>query len=114
MNIVILIGRLTKDPELRYTPTGKPVTTFTIATDRRFSVAGSDQTADFHNIVVWNELAETCSNYLKKGRLVSLIGRTENRKFTVTVDGIEQNRYITEVVAREVEFLDSLNKEKQQ
>ena len=99
MNTVILIGRLTKDPDLRYTPNGVAVCKFTLAVDRAFS---KEKEADFIPIVVWQKLAENCANYLGKGRLVAVSGRLQIR--TYEKDG--QKRYITEVVAGEVKFLD--------
>lgn len=99
LNRVILIGRLTRDPELRYTPNGTAVTTFTIAVDRKFN----RNEADFIPIVAWNKLAELCANYLGKGRLVAVEGRLQVR----TYDSQEgQKRWVTEVVADEVRFLD--------
>lgn len=101
LNKVILIGRLTRDPELRYTPnTGSAVASFTIAVDRQGS---NRDEADFINIVVWNKQAELCAQYLGKGRLVAVVGRLQIR--TYEKDG--QRRYFTEVVAETVRFLDS-------
>lgn len=99
MNHVTLIGRLTRDPELRYTPNGVAVCKFTLAVDRAFS---KEKETDFIPIVVWQKLAEACGNNLGKGRLVAVSGRLQIR--TYEKDG--QKRYITEVVAGEVKFLD--------
>lgn len=99
MNRVILIGRLTRDPELRYTPNGTAVTTFTIAVDRKFN----RNEADFIPIVVWNKAAENCANYLGKGRMVAVEGRLQIRSYD-TQEG--QKRWVTEVIADEVKFLD--------
>ena len=99
MNTVILIGRLVRDPELKYTPNGVAVCNFTLAVDRAFS---KDKEADFIPIVVWGKIAEACGNNLNKGRLVAVSGRLQIR--TYEKDG--QKRYITEVVASEVKFLD--------
>jgi single-strand DNA-binding protein len=99
MNRVILIGRLTRDPELRYTPNGAAVATFTVAVDRKFN----RNEADFIPIVVWNKTAENCANYLGKGRLVAIDGRLQIRTYE-TQEG--QKRWVTEVVAEDVRFLD--------
>lgn len=103
MNKVILIGRLIKDPEIRYTQSGKGVASFVLAVDRRFSKEGQ-QTADFIPIVAWNKLAEIIGNNLTKGRRISVEGRMQVRNYD-TQDGTK--RYVTEVIADEVEFLDS-------
>ena len=105
MNTVILIGRLVRDPELKYTPNGVAVCNFTLAVDRAFS---KDKEADFIPIVVWGKIAEACGNNLNKGRLVAVSGRLQIR--TYEKDG--QKRYITEVVAGEVKFLDYKKSEK--
>ncbi|HEY8363281.1 MAG TPA: single-stranded DNA-binding protein [Tissierellaceae bacterium] len=110
MNSVVLVGRLTRDPELRYLPmTGNPVTRFTLAVDRGLSKekkqemeAKNQPTADFINIVVWGKAAENCANYLTKGRLVAVHGRLQTS--TYEKDGVR--RYTTEVVANQVEFLE--------
>ena len=102
MNKVVLIGRLTKDPELRYTASGVAVCTFTLAVDRNFGSREGDNQADFIPIVAWRKLAETCGKYLAKGRLVAVAGRIQVRNYE-TQDG--QRRYVTEVVADEVRFL---------
>ncbi len=104
LNRIILIGRLTRDPELRFTPAnGVPVATFTLAVDRPFLNQRGEREADFIKIVVWRKLAETCANNLKKGRLVAVSGRLQVRSYD-TPEG--QRRYVTEVVADEVRFLD--------
>jgi len=104
LNRVILIGRLTRDPELRYTPSGVAVTQFTLAVDRPFSNQGGEREADFINIVTWRQLAETCANYLRKGRLTAVEGRIQVRNY----DNNEGRKvYVTEVVADNVRFLES-------
>lgn len=111
MNNVVLIGRLTRDPELRYIPnTGTPVSTFTLAVDRGLSrekkqemESRNQPTADFINVVVWGKPAENCANYLSKGRLTAVQGRIQSRSYDAK-DGTK--RYITEVVATNVEFLE--------
>ncbi len=110
MNNVVLIGRLTRDPELRYVPgTGTPVARFSIAVDKglskekKFEMEAKNQpTADFINIVVWGKPAENCANYLVKGRLVGIQGRIQTGSYEK--DGIK--RYTTDVVANQVEFLE--------
>lgn len=104
LNRVILIGRLTKDPELRYTPQGVAVAQFTLAVDRGFSSNREEREADFIPIVVWRQLAETCANYLRKGRLAAVEGRIQVRNY----DNNEGRRvYVTEVIADNVRFLES-------
>ncbi len=103
LNKVILIGRLTRDPELRYTANNVSVTTFTLAVNRRFTNQQGEQEADFIPIVTWRTLAETCHRYLNKGRLVAVSGRLQVRSYE---DSSGQRRYVTEVVADEVQFLD--------
>lgn len=105
MNKVTLIGRLTKDPELKFTPReGKAVATFTLAVDRR----GKDgkKEADFIPIVVWGKQAENTANYTAKGSLVGVAGRIQTRSYDAKDGG---KRYITEVVAEEVQFLSKGN-----
>lgn len=103
LNRVILIGRLTKDPELRYTPAGVAVTQFTLAVDRPFSNQQKEREADFIPIVVWRQQAEHAANYLRKGRLAAIEGRIQVRNY----DNNEGRRvYVTEVVADNVRFLD--------
>lgn len=103
LNRVILIGRLTKDPELRYTPSGIATTGFTLAVDRPFSNQGGEREADFIPVVTWRQLAETCSNYLRKGRLTAVEGRIQVRNY----ENNEGKRvYVTEIVADNVRFLE--------
>jgi single-strand DNA-binding protein len=108
MNQVVLIGRLTKDPELRFTAgSGKAVATFNIAVNRPFS---KEKEADFFRVVVWGKQGENCANYLAKGRLVAVQGRLQNNNYE-TQSG--EKRYTIEVVADRVEFLDWGNKNQQ-
>ncbi|QTH42901.1 single-stranded DNA-binding protein [Cohnella sp. LGH] len=108
LNRVILIGRLTKDPELRYTPAGVAVTQFTLAVDRSFSGNREEREADFIPVVTWRQLAETCANYLRKGRLAAVEGRIQVRNY----ENNEGRRvYVTEVIADNVRFLESPNRE---
>ncbi|WP_404988191.1 single-stranded DNA-binding protein [Clostridium culturomicium] len=105
MNKVVLIGRLTKDPELKFTPTGTSVTTFTLAVSRRYKKEGQPQ-ADFIQIVAWGKTGEGVANYKKKGALISVAGRIETRNYEAK-DGTK--RYVTEVIAEEIIFLDYEN-----
>ncbi|NLW56117.1 MAG: single-stranded DNA-binding protein [Firmicutes bacterium] len=111
MNHVILIGRLTRDPELRYTPNGVAVANFTLAVDRPFTNQAGEREADFIPIVVWQKLAETCANHLHKGRLVAVDGRLQIRSYE-TQDG--QRRRVAEVVAGSVQFLDRASESKRE
>lgn len=104
LNRVILIGRLTRDPEMRYTPAGVAVTQFTLAVDRPFTSSQGEREADFIPVVTWRQLAETCANYLRKGRLTAVEGRIQVRSY----DNNEGKRvYVTEVIADNVRFLES-------
>ena len=100
MNKIILIGRLTKDPELSYTQGGKAVCKFTLAVDRPYN--GESKEADFINIVVWNKAGENAAKYLAKGRQTAVEGRLQLRSY----DGNDgKKRYVTEVIADRVEFI---------
>ena len=107
MNKVILTGRLTRDPEVRYTQSGIAVCTFTLAVDRRYAKRDANDgrpTADFIPIVCWRKLAEVCGNSLAKGRQVCVEGAMQVRTYDAQ-DG--SKRYMTEVIADVVEFLGS-------
>ena len=106
MNKVFLIGRLTRDPELRYTGNNTPVATFSLAVNRNFSNQQGEREADFINIVVWRKQAENVKNYLTQGSQVAIDGRIQTRSYD---DNNGQKRYVTEVVADNVEFLGSKN-----
>lgn len=106
LNRCVLIGRLTKDPELRYTQSGKAVCTFTLAVDRRF-----EKQADFINIVAWNKAGESCANYLNKGKLAAVDGELHIRSYETT-DG--RKAYVTEVVADNVRFLSPKTEQKEE
>jgi single-strand binding protein len=108
MNKIFLIGRLTKDPELRYTSSEAAVCSFTLAVDRRFISQSGEREADFIPVVVWNKAAENCAKYLAKGRQTAVEGRLQIRSFEGS-DG--QRRWATEVVADNVEFLSSGQKQ---
>lgn len=105
LNRVQLIGNLTRDPELRYTPTGTAVATFGLATNRSWTTDTGEkkEEAEFHKIVAWNKLGELCSQLLSKGRKVYVEGRIAYRKFT-NKDGVEQNT--TEIVIDDMMILD--------
>lgn len=104
MNKVFLIGRLTRDPELRYTGNNTPVATFSLAVNRNFSNQAGEREADFINIVVWRKQAENVKNYLTQGSQVAIDGRLQTRSYD---DNNGQKRYVTEVIADNVEFLGS-------
>ena len=104
INRVVLIGRLTANPELRFTTSNNAVTTFSIAVDRNFKNEDGNKEADFINIVAWNKKAELIHQYLKKGDRVGIGGRLQVRKYQ---NDRGENRYVTEIVADEVEFLNS-------
>ena len=106
MNKVFLIGRLTRDPELRYTGNNTPVATFSLAVNRNFSNQQGEREADFFNITVWRKQAENVKNYLNQGSQVAIDGRIQTRSYD---DKDGQKRYVTEVVADNVEFLGSKN-----
>lgn len=105
LNRSILIGRLTKQPELRYTPSGVATCTFTLAAERPFKTNGKKE-ADFIPIVTWKQLAEACANYLDKGRLCAVEGRIQTRNYE---NNEGRKVYITEIVADNVRFLESKN-----
>lgn len=105
MNKVILMGRLTRDPEVRYTQTNNTVVaSFSLAVNRRFAKQGEERQADFISIVAWSKLGEFCSKYFKKGQQVGIIGRIQTRTWD---DDQGQKHYVTEVVAEEAYFADS-------
>ena len=103
INRVVLVGRLTKDPELRYTPNGVAVCTFTLAVNRPFTNQQGDREADFINCVAWRGTAENLANYQKKGNLIGIDGRIQTRSYE---GNAEKRRYVTEVVCESVQFLE--------
>ncbi|EAA0044688.1 single-stranded DNA-binding protein [Listeria monocytogenes] len=106
MNRVVLVGRLTKDPDLRYTPAGAAVATFTLAVNRPFTNQQGEREADFINCVVWRKPAENVANFLKKGSMAGVDGRVQTRNY----EGNDGKRvYVTEIVAESVQFLESKN-----
>ncbi len=106
MNRVMLIGRLTTKPELRYTTSNIPFTRFAIAVDRNFSSRDGQRETDFINIIVWRKQAENVCNFLDKGRLVAIDGRIQTGSYD---DKDGNKRYTTDVVADNVQFLESKN-----
>ena len=104
MNKVLLIGRLTRDPELRYTGTNLPVASFTVAVNRNFTGANGEREADFIPVIVWRKQAENVKNYISQGSQVAVEGRLQVRSYD---DANGQKRYVTEVVADNVQFLES-------
>ena len=102
MNKVFLIGRLTRDPELRYTGSNVAVASFTLAVNRAYTNQSGEREADFINIVVWRKQAENVKNYLSQGSQVAIDGRIQTRSY----DGEDgKKRYVTEIIADNVEFL---------
>ena len=102
MNEIILTGRLTKDPEVRYTTTQKVVTTFAVAVNRDVKNAEGNYETDFFNCVVWGKQAELAGNTLKKGNKILLTGRVQNRSY----ESNGEKKYITEVVINRFEYLE--------
>ena len=110
MNKVVLLGRLTKEPEVRYTQTNNTmVVNFTLAVNRRFVKEG-ESTADFINIIAWSKTGEFVSKYFKKGKQVAIVGRLQTRNY----EDDKGKHFITEVVAEEVYFADSKKEEGEQ
>lgn len=103
MNKIILLGRLTKDPEVRYTATGRVVCQFTLAVDRPFANQEGQREADFIPVVIWGKSAETCGNSLTKGQRALVEGRLQIRSY----DGKDGNKHwVTEVIADRFEFIE--------
>lgn len=104
MNKALLIGRLTKDPELRATSTGRNVCLFSIAVNRNFTNANGEREADFINCVVWDKQAENLVKYQKKGNQIAVDGRIQTRNYE---DKDGKRVYVTEILANNISFLDS-------
>ena len=104
MNKVVLVGRLTKDMELKYTQKGTAVASFTLAIDRRFKSQTGEKETDFINCVAWGAVGETASKYVGKGSQIGVAGRIQTRSYEAKDGG---KRYVTEVVAEEIEFMGS-------
>jgi single-strand DNA-binding protein len=105
MNKVMLVGRLTRDPELRSLPSGKPLATFVIATNE--FRGGSGERTEYHNVIAWDRLAEICGQFLSKGQLVDIEGRLQTRQWD---DDAGQRHWKTEVVANGLEMLSGRGK----
>lgn len=104
INNIVLVGRLTKDPDLRYTNSGKGVATFTLAVNRNFTNQSGEREADFINCVIWRKPAETLANYAKKGVLIGVTGRIQTRSYD---NQQGQKIYVTEVIADNFQLLES-------
>lgn len=106
LNKVMIIGRLGRDPEMRYTPGGSPVTTFSVATSRQWKDGNGEtrEETEWFNVVAWNKLAEICNDYLRKASRVYIEGRLQTRQWQ---DQEGQTRYRTEVIATDMIILDS-------
>ncbi len=110
VNKVILVGNLGKDPELRYTPSGTAVATFSLATSERFKDRNGEQQekTEWHNVVAWRNLAEICGKYLHKGKQVYIEGKIQTRSYD---DRDGNKRYMTEIVADQMQMLGRLSDE---
>lgn len=104
INNVVLVGRMTRDAELRYTPSNQAVTTFTLAVNRNFKNQNGEREADFINCVIWRQQAENLANWVKKGTLVGVTGRIQTRNYE---NQQGQRVYVTEVVADNFQILES-------
>lgn len=104
LNRVVLVGRLTRDPDLRYTPNGIAVSNFTIACNRPFKTKDGEQEADFINGVVWRKAAESLAEYMKKGSMIGIDGRLQSRTYD---DKDGKKVFVTEVLAESIQFLES-------
>lgn len=107
MNKVILIGRLTRDPELRFTPSGIAVSTVVLAVDRKISSKDQERSTDFIQVIIWGKQAEATANYMSKGCKFGVCGRIQTRNYN---DKDGNKKYVTEVVAEEVSFIEWGNK----
>lgn len=103
INNVVLVGRLTRDPELRYTPSNIAITTFNLAVNRNFKNQAGDREADFINCMIWRQQAENFANWVKKGNLVGITGRIQTRSYD---NQKGQRVYVTEVVADTFQLLE--------
>lgn len=104
INSIVLVGRLTKDPELRYTPSNQAVATFSLAVNRNFKSQNGEREADFINCVIWRQQAENLANWAKKGALIGIAGRIQTRSYE---NQQGQRVYVTEVVAEQFQLLES-------
>lgn len=104
INNVVLVGRMTRDAELRYTPSNQAVATFTLAVNRNFKNQNGEREADFINVVIWRQQAENLANWAKKGALIGVTGRIQTRSY----DNQQGQRvYVTEVIAESFQLLES-------
>lgn len=110
LNSIVLVGRLTKDPELRYTPSNQAVATFNLAVNRRFKNQNGEREADFINCVIWRQQAENLANWGKKGNLIGITGSIQTRNYE---NQQGQRVYVTEVVADNFQLLE-FNKQNDQ
>ncbi|EOF4146885.1 TPA: single-stranded DNA-binding protein [Streptococcus pyogenes] len=110
INNIVLVGRMTKDAELRYTASQVAVATFTLAVNRRFKEQNGEREADFINCVIWRQSAENLANWAKKGDLIGVTGRIQTRNYE---NQQEQRVYVTEVVAESFQMLESRNSQQQ-
>ncbi|HER0868040.1 TPA: single-stranded DNA-binding protein [Streptococcus pyogenes] len=110
INNIVLVGRMTKDAELRYTASQVAVATFTLAVNRRFKEQNGEREADFINCVIWRQSAENLANWAKKGALIGVTGRIQTRNYE---NQQEQRVYVTEVVAESFQMLESRNSQQQ-
>lgn len=111
INSTVLVGRMTKDAELRYTPNNQAVATFTLAVNRNFKNQNGEREADFINCVIWRQAAENLANWAKKGTLVGIAGRIQTRNYE---NQQGQRVYVTEVIADSFKLLESRNSQNQQ
>ncbi len=111
INKVFLIGRLTRDPEVKYFQGGTAVASFTLAVDRNFKSKDGDKEADFIPVVAWRKTAELCEKYVFKGNMLAVVGRIQTRSYDAQ-DG--SKRYVTEVVADEIQFLSNPSQSQRQ
>lgn len=111
INSVVLVGRLTKDPDLRYTSSGSAVATFTLAVNRNFTNQSGEREADFINCVIWRKPAENMANYARKGTLLGVTGRIQTRSYE---NQQGQRVYVTEVVCENFQLLESRGKQNEQ
>ena len=111
INNVVLIGRLTKDAELKYTPANQAVAQFTLAVNRTFKNANGERESDFINCVIWRKSAENFANFVKKGALIGITGRIQTRNYE---NQQGQRVYVTEVIAENFQMLESRNQQQGQ
>lgn len=108
INNVVLVGRMTRDAELRYTPQNQAVATFTLAVNRNFKNQSGEREADFINVVIWRQAAENLANWCKKGSLVGITGNIQTRNYE---NQQGQRVYVTEVLANNFQLLESRNQQ---